>query len=137
MRIAMKLLALGLGASLVFAPVRGQSQTIDVNQILLQARGKVVHLMVKGTEAPGENLKQPIHGSGVLIRTSATDAARRFRILTAGHVVKADAAWAPLGSRFNRDVYVIGESGPGVIEYRPTTGVSVNEQKDIAEVVAG
>jgi hypothetical protein len=132
----MKPSALGLCAVLVLAPVNARSQTIDVNKILLQARGKVVHLRVTGTEANGENFSQPIHGSGVIIRTSATDAAKRFRILTAGHVVKADSAWAPVGSRVNRDVYVIAEYGPGTLEFRPVTGVVVNQLRDIAQVVA-
>src|SRR5262249_862615 len=123
----MKVLALAFCGFLMLLPVGAQSQPIDVNQVLLQARGKVVHLMVKGTEAPGENFAQPIHGSGVIIRTSAIDPAKRFRILTAGHVVRFDSAWAPVGSRANRDVYVIAEYGPGTVEFRPVTGVIVNE----------
>jgi Trypsin-like peptidase domain len=132
----MKGMSFCLTVAVLLAPVHAASQTVDPNRILLQARGKVVHLMVKGTAAPGENFSQPIHGSGVIIRTTATQPAKRFRVLTAGHVVKADSAWAPLGSRFNRDVYVIGEYGPGTIEFRPVTGVTVNDQRDIAQVVA-
>jgi Trypsin-like peptidase domain len=132
----MKLSILTLCAFLMLLSVDAQSEPIDVNQVLLQARGKVVHLMVKGTEAPGENFAQPIHGSGVIIRTSSPDPAKRFRILTAGHVVKADSAWAPVGARANRDVYVIAEYGPGTVEFRPVTGVIVNEPRDMAQVVA-
>jgi hypothetical protein len=111
-------------------------QSIDVEQIFRQTRNKVVNLRVVGKAAPGEAFEQPIFGSGVLIRTDVTDEARRFRILTAGHVVRPNSSWAPLGSRFNRDVYITSEVGAGSQEFRPVTGVTVNAEKDIAQVVA-
>src|ERR1700732_3720446 len=133
----MNQIAYALGAAFVLFPPGARSETIDLDKILAQAQGKVVHLRVVGTEAPGEKFDQPIHGSGVLVKTDSADPKRRFRILTAGHVVKPDSSWAPLGTRVNRDVYVIAEYGPGALEFRPVTGVVVNGVMDIAQVVAG
>lgn len=112
------------------------AQSIDADRALVQASGKVVHLMVTGKSAPFQSFPQPIHGSGIVIRTNSPDASKRFRILTAGHVVMPDSAWAPLGSRVNRDVYVIADMGVGSVEFRPVTGVRVSGDRDIAEVVA-
>ncbi|MBC9879948.1 hypothetical protein G8O24_21645 [Bradyrhizobium sp. INPA01-394B] len=126
-----------LSAALLNCAWSNQIFAIDAGQVLTKMQGKIVHLRVAGQEAPGETFVQPIHGSGVIVKTGASDPKLKFRILTAGHVVKSDASWAPLGSRVNRDVYIIAEYGPGSIEFRPVTGVLVNGQSDIAQVVAG
>jgi len=132
----MRALTLSVGAAVLIASSPARPETIDLAQIFLQTRNKVVNLRVVGKAAPGEVFGQPIFGSGVLIRTDATDAARRFRILTAGHVVLPNSAWAPVGNRFNRDVYITSEVGSGSVEFRPVTGVTVSTDKDIAQVVA-
>jgi Trypsin-like peptidase domain len=124
-------------AVLICCSLPVKAETLDPLRVLEQAQGKVVHLRVVGTEAPGEKVDQPIHGSGVIVKTGSNDPKLKFRILTAGHVVKSDSVWAPLGNRVNRDVYVIAEYGPGTVEFRPVTGVLVNNGKDIAQVVAG
>ncbi|WP_315825590.1 MULTISPECIES: serine protease [unclassified Bradyrhizobium] len=126
-----------LSATLLNCAWPNQVSAIDAGQVLTKMEGKIVHLRVAGQEAPGETFVQPIHGSGVIVKTGASDPKLKFRILTAGHVVKSDASWAPLGSRVNRDVYIIAEYGPGSIEFRPVTGVLVNGQSDIAQVVTG
>jgi hypothetical protein len=123
--------ALGATARVVAA------DALDADRVLSDARGKVVHLMVRGQKAPGEIFDPPIHGSGVVIRTSSADLSKRFRILTAGHVVKDDKSWARLGIRPDRDVFVTTEEGIGAVELRPITGVIVNGRMDIAQVVAG
>jgi hypothetical protein len=126
-----------LSAALLCGAWSNQVFAIDTEQVLAKMQGKIVHLRVAGQEAPGETFVQPIHGSGVIVKTGASDPRLKFRILTAGHVVKSDASWAPLGSRVNRDVYIIAEYGPGSVEFRPVTGVLVNGQNDIAQVVTG
>lgn len=113
------------------------ANALDVDRVLTDARGKVVHLMVNGDVAQGENFKRPIHGSGVVVRTSSTDPGNQFRILTAGHVVKDDNSWARLGTRPDRDVYITTEQSIGAVQLQPVTGVLVNGQMDIAQVVAG
>ena len=115
--------------------LKGKS-SLDKHQILMDALGKVVHLRVAGQQAPGETFTPPIHGTGVVIRTTSNDPEKRFRILTAGHVVKADSAWARVGMGRDRDIYITTLGGPGNFEQRAWRGVSVNTQDDIAQVVA-
>jgi hypothetical protein len=79
----MRALTVGVGAVFLIVSSGSHSQNLNVDQIFLQARNKVVNLRVVGAVAPGETFEQPIFGSGVLIRTNAREAARRFRILTA------------------------------------------------------
>jgi hypothetical protein len=112
---------------------------VDPNFVLSNAMGKIVHLMIIGDKALGSTFDPntpPINGTGVVFRTSSSDPAKRYRILTAKHVVKDDGSWKPTGTGPARRVYVtaMGEVEPQ--EFKPVTGVVVNDQFDIAEVVA-
>ncbi len=129
-------IAMGLIGCSATHVVPSYANDIDVEAILTEAIGKVVHLRVQGKPAPGEMFSIPIHGTGVVIRTKANSPRRKYRILTAGHVVLPDGKWDRLGARRNRDVYVIAETSIGAQEYRPITGVLVNKKHDVAQVVA-
>jgi hypothetical protein len=128
------LLTLTLLPPSIFANPARNNMDANGKRIFSVARSQVVRLIVAGVPRDNTAFKPPVYGTGFFVTTSSGE----LRIVTAGHVVRPDDDWAPLGtSRVNRDVTHIAESTAGDLRFEPVTAVTYDNTYDIAEIMLG